>query len=96
VLAFNRSDDAQAVADILAALRTLKPGAEPVEIMAKGRARWPALFAAALAETPVVFEASRDSFCYGDDCLAREFFVPGLQHAGGVDAAFQLLRVKSK
>ena len=95
VLAFNRSDAAQATRDILAALQALSARAPgPIEIQAPGAARWPALFAAAIAPQPVSFQASRADFCYGDDCLEREFFVPGLQYAGGVDAAFRLLKRK--
>lgn len=92
VLAFNRSDAASETADILAALKSLKGKVEgPIEIVATGKSRYAALFAAALSPDPVVFKAKRSDFCSDDDCLARDFFVPGLQHAGGVDAAFQLL-----
>lgn len=93
VLAFNRSDAAQAVVEILASLKILREKAQgTIEIIAPGSARWPALFAAAVTDEQVAFKASPADYCYGDDCLAREFFVPSLQFAGGVDAAFRLLQ----
>jgi len=92
VLAFNRSDAAAETADILAVLASLKGKVgSPIEIVATGKSRWAALFAAALSPEPVIFKAQRKDFCTDDECVARDFFVPGLQHAGGVDAAFQLL-----
>ncbi len=95
VLAFNRTDGAQAAVELLAALKALRnQGNGPIEIIAPGAARWPALFAAALTGEQVTFKASRADYCYGDDCLEREFFVPGLQFAGGIDAAFQLIERK--
>jgi hypothetical protein len=91
-LAFNRTDAAQATVDILKAIESLRgKSAGPVEIVAPGQAKWPALFAAALAGSAAAFKASRADYCSDDECLAAEFFVPGLQHAGGVDAAFELL-----
>lgn len=93
VLAFNRTDAAQATVELLAALKMLRSqGNGSIEIVAPGPARWPALFAAALTDEQVAFKASRADYCYGDDCLEREFFVPGIQFAGGVDAAFQLIQ----
>lgn len=92
VLAFNRSDAAVETAGILAALKSLEGKVEgPIEIVAAGRSRYAALFAAALSPRPVVFKANRGEFCADDECLSREFFVPGLQQAGGVEAAFQLI-----
>jgi hypothetical protein len=95
VLAFNRTDGAQATVELLAALKALRSqGAGPIEIVAPGPARWPALFAAALTEEQVAFKVKRGDYCFSDDCLEREFFVPGLQFAGGIDAAFRLLEGK--
>ncbi len=91
-LTFNPSDDAARTSDVLAAISILsarKPGA--IEIQAEGKARWWALFAAAMAGQPVRFEAKPGEFDASDEQLASVFFVPGLQRAGGASAAVRLI-----
>lgn len=87
-LTFNRSDDAARAADAAAAMSWLakqQPGA--LEVAATGKARYWALLAAAATNTPakMLFDTSALSGLEAD--LLRDFFVPGLMRAGGVDAA---------
>lgn len=92
-LCFNVSDDAARVADVVAAVETLaskNPG--PVEIQAEGKARWWALFGAALSAKPVRFDVRDGEFAASDADLARDFFVPGLQRAGGAEMAQRILK----
>ena len=91
-LTYNVSDDAARVQDVLTALRwlsTRKHGR--VEIEAVNSARWWAVFAAAVSRTQVRFEFKPDEFKSTDDELITEFYVPGLQLAGGVSTAMQLV-----
>ncbi len=92
-LTFSGSDDAARVEDVLAAVKDAaakKPGA--VEIQAEGKARWWALFAAAISDSPVRFNVKPGEFAAGDAELARDFFVPGLQRAGGAETAQKILK----
>jgi dienelactone hydrolase len=91
-LTFNPSDDAARLQDVLTALRflsTRKPGR--VVLSATGTARWWALFGAAMAPVPTAFTNTPSDFELSDDRLAATFFVPGLQRAGGAQAALRLL-----
>ncbi len=90
-LTFNRSDDAARTADAAAALAWLskkKPG--PLEVAAAGNARYWALFAAAAGRTPVKLAFDATGLAGTEDVLAKDFFVPGLLRAGGVEAARRL------
>jgi hypothetical protein len=49
-----------------------------------------ATFAAAVAKTPVHLDASLGDFRGEDDDFIKRFFVPGIQRAGGLNAALQL------
>ncbi len=90
-LTYNVSDDAARVQDVLTALRWLSARKHGrVEIDAVNSARWWAVFAAALSRTPVHFDFRPDEFKTTDDALITEFYVPGLQLAGGVGTAVQL------
>ncbi len=92
-LTFNVSDDAARTADALAALEALaakKPGM--IEIQAEGAARWWALFAAALSGRPARFDVRVGEFAASDAGLARDYFVPGLQRAGGAEMAQRILK----
>lgn len=92
-LCFNVTDDTARTADVLAAIEALaskRPG--PVEIQAEGTARWWALFAAAMAGKPVRFDVGAGEFTASDADLARDYFVPGLQRAGGAQMALRILK----
>lgn len=89
-LTFNVSDDAGRVQDVAAAIEELaRRTKQPVEVRASGRARWWALFATAIAGVPARFDVSAEEFDEDEARLAREFFVPGLLHAGGVESAMR-------
>jgi dienelactone hydrolase len=91
-LTYNVSDDAARVQDVLTALRWLSARKHGrVEIEAVNSARWWAVFAAALSRVQVRFDFKPDEFKTTDDALITEFYVPGLQLAGGVDTAMQLV-----
>jgi dienelactone hydrolase len=96
-LTFNSSDDAARVQDILAALRWLdsKQTATP-ELEAEGNARLWALLAAAAADRPVLFRTRPGDFPNTDDQLAQSLFLPGLQRAGGLEAAQRILKVSAR
>lgn len=50
------------------------------------------LFAAAVAEQPIALCAPVDPFQGSDGELIESLFVPGVQRAGGLDAALRLTR----
>jgi len=92
-LTFNRSDDANRVQDILTALAYLKQeGASNLRIVASGRAAIWAEFAAAVASVPVVVEGKLEGFNGQDQDFIDQFFVPGIQRAGGIEAVRRILR----
>jgi hypothetical protein len=92
-LTFNRSDDANRVQDILTALAYLKQeGASNLRIVASGRAAIWAEFAAAVASVPVVVEGKVEGFNGQDQDFIDQFFVPGIQRAGGIEAVRRILR----
>lgn len=91
-LTFNRSDDAARTADAAAALAWLakkKPGR--IEVVATGNARYWALFAVAAGKTPVKLDFDSAVLAGTEDVLVKDFFVPGLLRAGGVEAARRLV-----
>jgi hypothetical protein len=91
-LTFNRSDDANRVQDILTALAYLKQeGAKDLRIVASGRAAIWAEFAAAVASMPVAVEGKLDGFTGQDQDFIDQFFVPGIQRAGGLEAVRRVL-----
>jgi hypothetical protein len=90
-LTFNRSDDANRVQDILTALAYLKQeGAKDLRVVGTGKASVWALFAAAAAPVPVKLEGELEGFSGEDRDFADHFFVPGIQRAGGLNAAKRL------
>jgi dienelactone hydrolase len=92
-LTFNRSDDANRVQDILTALAYLKQeGAQNLRVVGIGKAAIWALFAAAAAPVPVSLDANVTSFGGTDDEYLAQFFVPGIQRAGGLEAARRILK----
>lgn len=91
-LTFNVSDDAARVQDAAVAIEELARRTKaPAEVRAAGRARWWALFAAALSEPAARFETGRAEFTESEQELEQTFFVPGLLQAGGVENALRLL-----
>ena len=87
-LTFNRSDDANRVQDILTALAYLKQeGAKDLHVVGHGKAAIWAQFAAAVASVPVTLEGQLDGFTGQDQEFIDQFFVPGIQRAGGLEAA---------
>ncbi len=90
-LTFNRSDDANRVQDILTALAYLHaryPG--KIDLFGVGRAAIWAEFAAAVAPVPVALTADLSRFKGDDQAFLDEFFVPGIQRAGGLNLAKML------
>jgi len=84
-LAFNRTDDANRVQDILTVLRWLDtPG---VELVGLGKAAVWCQFAAALSRQKVVLNADVSNFTGTDREFVDGFFVPGIQRAGGLRVA---------
>jgi len=91
-LTFNRSDDANRVQDILTALAYLKQeGATDLRIVGLGKAAIWAKFAAAVAPVPVAVEGKLDEFTGQDQEFIDQFFVPGIQRAGGLEAVRRIL-----
>jgi hypothetical protein len=87
-LTFNLSDDACRVQDILTALAYLherEPG--PHEILGVGNAAVWATFAAAVAPVAVRLDADRANFKGTDEEFLRVMNIPGVQRAGGLEAA---------
>lgn len=90
-LAFNLTDDANRVQDILTALYFLNSRTQQrVELIGLGKAAVWSLFAAAGAPVPVDLIADLSGFKGSDEELISQFFVPGIQRAGGLQAALKL------
>lgn len=90
-LTFNRSDDANRVQDILTALSFLHsryPGR--IELQGTGKAGVWCLFAAAVAPIDVKLVVDLKGFTGRDEEFLQQFFVPGIQRAGGLEAALKL------
>jgi hypothetical protein len=88
---FNRSDDANRVQDILTALAfLLKQTSEKVELRGTGKAGVWCLFAAAVSDARLTLKAELEGFDGKDEDFLRQFFVPGIQRAGGLDAGLRL------
>ena len=96
-LAFNVTDDAARVQDVLTALAYLRTrDSGPVELIGlEGASVW-ALFADALAPSGVVFAPKLGKFAGTDEDFVSGFFVPGIQNAGGINAALKLVRQVSR
>jgi len=94
-LTFNRSDDANRVQDILTALAYLKQeGAQNLRIAGIGKAAVWGLFAAATAPVPVTADGKPIGFSGADQDFIDQCFVPGIQRAGGLEAARRSLAVQ--
>ena len=91
-LAFNQTDDACRAQDILTALAWIN--APQTELVGLGNAGVWCLFAAAVAPEPVQLKARLDGFTGTDQDFLDRFFVPGIQRAGGMQAARLLASVK--
>ena len=91
-LTFNRTDDQNRVQDILTALAYMKQeGAKDLRVVATGKAAVWALFAAAVAGIPITLDANPEGFAGEDQDFLDRFFVPGIQRAGGLEAARRVL-----
>jgi hypothetical protein len=87
---FNKTDDANRVQDILTALAWINretPNAPKTELVGLGRAGVWCLFAAAVAGQPVQLKADLNGFNGTDQDFLDGFIVPGIQRAGGLQAA---------
>jgi len=91
-LTFNQSDDANRVQDILTALAWLHT--PRTRLVGLGKAAVWSLFAAAVAGEPVELDADLSGFHGTDQEFVDSFFVPGIQRAGGLQAAKELAGVK--
>jgi hypothetical protein len=90
-LTFNKSDDANRVQDILTSLEFLRrQSKEKIELRGVGKAAVWCLFAAAVSNADLSLYNDLDGFTGKDDDFLRDFFVPGIQRAGGLDAALRL------
>ncbi|BDC53103.1 hypothetical protein F183_A54180 [Bryobacterales bacterium F-183] len=88
---FNRADDALRVQDILTAIAYLKQqGVAKPKLKCSGKASIWCTFAAAVADTNVTLDAPVQGFRGTDQDIIEQFFVPGLQRAGGWNAALAL------
>jgi dienelactone hydrolase len=91
-LTFNRSDDANRVQDILTAIAFLKQSGESnITVAAEGKASIWATFAASVSSQPVSLKAPLGNFKGEDQELIDQFFVPGIQRAGGLNAALRVV-----
>jgi len=90
-LTFNLSDDAARVQDIITALAFLKQERRgPVELAGLEDAAVWAVFAGAVAPTAVDLDVDLTGFRGADEDFLSRFFVPGIQRAGGLEAALRL------
>jgi len=94
-LTFNRSDDASRVQDILTALAFVASrNHSGIELYGEDKASIWCLFAAALAPENVSLHADTGWFRGTDQDYLRNFFVPGIERAGGASAAAWLASQK--
>ncbi len=94
-LTFNRSDDANRVQDIVTAIAFLvQSGETNITVVGLGKAAVWATFAAAVTPHPVSLNAPLGNFKGDDQDFVDQFFVPGIQRAGGLDVAVRLARQK--
>jgi hypothetical protein len=90
-LTFNRSDDANRVQDILTSLAFLrKQSKEKIELRGTGKAGVWSLFAAAVSDADLLLNLDLGGFTGNDEDFLAAFFVPGIQRAGGLQAAQRL------
>jgi len=94
-LTFNRSDDANRVQDIVTAVAWLRQsGEKDITVVGTGKAAVWATFAAAVLPETVKLEAPLGAFRGTDQDFIDSFFVPGIQKAGGLEAALRLLTAR--
>ena len=84
-LTFNKSDDANRVQDILTALAWLNQ--PKTQLIGLGKSAIWCQFAAAVSPVPVDLQVDLASFSGSDEDFVKNFFVPGIQRAGGLRAA---------
>jgi hypothetical protein len=91
-LSYNQTDAADRVQDILTALAFLKAqsGGKP-ELIGLGDAGVWCVFAAAVAPIAIDLVADLNGFSGSDEDFRNRFFVPGIQRAGGLNAALKLV-----
>lgn len=89
-LTFNKSDDANRVQDILTALAWLKQA--NTQLVGLGKSAVWCEFAAAISPVAVNLQADLSSFHGTDEEFLKDFFVPGIQRAGGLRAARALMK----
>jgi dienelactone hydrolase len=91
-LTFNKSDDAERVQDILTSLAWMKQEGklDGASLSCTGDAAVWCTFAAAVAPVKVELKAEAVDFLAKDADFLNRFFVPGIQRAGGWDAAKKL------
>lgn len=89
-LTFNRSDDANRVQDILTAMAWLKQ--PKTQLVGLGKSAIWCEFAAAVSPVAVDLQADLFGFHGTDEEFARDFFVPGIQRAGGLQAALTMVK----
>jgi dienelactone hydrolase len=91
-LTFNPTDDMARIQDVLTALAYLQSrSGGPLELIGLEKASVWALFAAALAPADLKFAANIRPFTGTDEEFMRDFFVPGIQKVGGIDAAMRVI-----
>ncbi|MGE5646510.1 MAG: alpha/beta hydrolase family protein [Acidobacteriota bacterium] len=92
---YNRTDDANRVQDLVTALAFVN-AKRPAELrlVGAGSAAVSALFAAAVAPVKVKLQADLSGFRGTDDDFVERFFVPGIQRAGGLEAARSLVSTR--
>jgi dienelactone hydrolase len=93
-LSYNRTEQAERVQDILTALSYVKANAKGTpELIGVGRAGLATLFAGAIAPVRTSVIADLNGFAGWDEDFLTQFFVPGIQRVGGLNAALKLVAV---
>jgi dienelactone hydrolase len=91
-LSYNRGDDAERVQDILTALGFLHTQTKAMpDLIGLGTAGIRSLFAAAVAPVETNLVVDLNGFSGTDSDFVTRFFVPGIQRAGGLQAALRLV-----
>jgi dienelactone hydrolase len=91
-LSYNRTDDAELVQDILTALSFVRANSKgSPDLIGVGVAGIRCVFAAAIAPVNVNLFADVNGFAGWDSDFLDNFYVPGIQRAGGLPAALKLV-----
>jgi dienelactone hydrolase len=94
-LAYNVSDDQARVQDVITAMSHMKGNHAAMDVYATGDASLWSIFASAVVPWKVTLHLSNIPKLESDEDYLLHFGIPGIERAGGLSLALQLVQVKS-